>query len=1218
MKRRTRIALALLLGIPLLGASALLLYLNFADLSGWRTTVERVASDAIGRELRIGGKFRPEIGLTTRLVAGDVTLANPRWSDDRHMVAVESLDASIDLLSLIRGPITLRDVEISGARVVFEVGENGRFNWDINAGAPPQPPGPDVELVIADAALRDVSLVYAQPGRPELEANIAQLGFSDDGTGMLELGLEGSVMQSPFAVSGRLGTLVGLINATSVSHDLTGTLAGIEFSTEGAIADLGSLRGVDGRVSILGKDVGQILAPFGIGPIAAGPFEVSASVEPASDGQVVEVSGRAGEIHAEIVGVVDRLAPPGSIEAQVQLSGHDVRALARLAGIDDLPQQRFSVNGGVTWQGFPITLSEVLVRVGPNSLEASGVLGRPPAMLGTDLRFDGDGPDVSVLAAVAGIRMPRDDYAVHGRLIRTEHGVRAEEIEVRVGQSEVLAHGVVGDPPEYAGTSLQLEASVHRPDRYGHLVGRPLPEETLTVSGGFTEEDGAIDLEDIVARLGEHRIRVDGRIRPDHELVGSELQVRASGPDFSRLAGFAGLEGAPSIEYEIAGGLRVRAGGFDLRDVAAKVGEIEGRANGTVFLRPGLLGTTLDISGSGRDLGDLAWLTGLDILPNEDFDFAGAISVGERHYELAGTTARVGTITATADGVITDSTGFEGTELDLTVDVPDLQRIGSLAAAFIDLPQLPAERLVVRTRLTIDEQGYLLDGLDGSLGRTEFSADGRLGHPPRLVGTDLTIEAGGPDVSLVNTATGLKMPVAPFEVTGRLERLENSIRFHRVEGRIGEHQVSVDGSLGELPKLIATDLEVHASGPDTDLYERLFGIPNLPELPFTLDGRFSGTPERFSGREFKIKFGRSDLQGFFSVDFAGKPTVEARLDSHILDLSQFRKQLETTGDASHQRAKAEVSKTKKGALLFPDQPMNLYWLQAVDAEVAIQIGHLYLPTNQFRDITVDVHLEDGRLAIDRMTAAGRGDGLMTGSLLFEPSLESHRLDAEIAIRQVRFDPPEAMTELMQRPPIDIDIDLQAVGATPHQLASSTTGAVKLVIGDGIFDSSTLDLVTADILLTLINALNPFAKEDPTTELECGAALLIFDDGLARLEPMAFQSNTMTLLGEGRIDFETEKLNLRWVTKPRKGIGISASMITNPYIKLGGTLADPSIELKPIEAVTSTGVAVATLGLSLVAKGMFDRITAERKVCTKVLEQIDARARAASDAPKSNK
>jgi hypothetical protein len=287
--------------------------------------------------------------------------------------------------------------------------------------------------------------------------------------------------------------------------------------------------------------------------------------------------------------------------------------------------------------------------------------------------------------------------------------------------------------------------------------------------------------------------------------------------------------------------------------------------------------------------------------------------------------------------------------------------------------------------------------------------------------------------------------------------------------------------------------------------------------------------------------------------------------------------------------------------------MSLEWLQAADADVAIRIDHLYLRANQLRDLTVDLHLEDGRLAIDRMTAAGRGEGRMSGSLLFEPHQDVHRLDADISVRQIRLDPPEAMTQLVERPPIDIDIDLEAVGGTPHQLASSTNGAVQLVIGKGIFESSTLDLVTADILLTLIKAFNPFAKEDPTTELECGIALLSFEDGVAKLEPMAFQSDKMTMLGKGKIDLGTEKLNLEWVTKPRKGIGISASMITNPYIKLGGTLASPSIELKPLEAVTSTGVAVATMGLSLVAKGMFDRVTAEKKVCKKALEEIGRRA-----------
>jgi hypothetical protein len=67
------------------------------------------------------------------------------------------------------------------------------------------------------------------------------------------------------------------------------------------------------------------------------------------------------------------------------------------------------------------------------------------------------------------------------------------------------------------------------------------------------------------------------------------------------------------------------------------------------------------------------------------------------------------------------------------------------------------------------------------------------------------------------------------------------------------------------------------------------------------------------------------------------------------------------------------------------------------------------------------------------------------------------------------------------------------------------------------------------------------------------------------------------------------------------------MITNPYIKLGGTLTNPSIQIKELQAVASTGVAVATLGLSLVAKGMLDRVMADRDVCQDALTAIDAQS-----------
>ena len=148
---------------------------------------------------------------------------------------------------------------------------------------------------------------------------------------------------------------------------------------------------------------------------------------------------------------------------------------------------------------------------------------------------------------------------------------------------------------------------------------------------------------------------------------------------------------------------------------------------------------------------------------------------------------------------------------------------------------------------------------------------------------------------------------------------------------------------------------------------------------------------------------------------------------------------------------------------------------------------------------------------------------------------------------------------------------------PNGITAISNEPIGLIIGEGVMDNSLVDLVVADVLLEVLSLLNPFAKEEAVTRLQCGVVVVNVEDGVAVFAPMAVQTDKMTMLGRGRIDLDTEKINLEWITKPRKGIGISASMITNPYIKLGGTLADPSIEMKPLEAVTSTGIAVATGG-----------------------------------------
>jgi len=1280
MKRRSIVKIAaLVIGVPLLLLAIVLLYLNFADLSGWRDTVAGLASDAIGRELKINGEFQPEIGFTTRVVVTDITLANADWSNDPQMVSVDRLAGEIDLLSLLFGPITIRDVEISGARVLFETGTGGRFNWALGSGESDGGDGGDVELVISHALLNDLQMVYTQPQKRELEALLSKLEFTDDGTGMLDLDLAGNLDGSAVAISGRLGTFIGLINANRVEHDLEGRFADAEFGLRGTIGDLGSLTGVEGGVTVSGPELSHITDSFGLDPVIEGPFTAEASVRPSEDNSDFDLEAAAGGISAKVTGVTDSLTDPSSLDATVTASGPSIRPVGAFIGVAVLPDEEFSVSGGVRWEGFPITFNELEIKVGENTLSANGVLGAPPQMLGTDFTIQGDGPNVSSIGALAGFDLPSVSFSVGGRVLRVEDGLQVDTIEAHVGRTILRVDGKVGDPPDYAGTTLMLHAEGPSMAHFKNLIGKELPAEPFAINGRLVERNDAIGLEGVSARLGRTTLRLDGSLKTAKGLSGTRLHIRAQGPDAAKLAWLAGVTGVPQEAWTLKSGFAILDSGYRLDGLSATVGSLKAQGDGLLSTTRGLVGTDLQIHIEDTDLSHPASIAGIAGLPHDAFKIDTRVRIEGPGYRLDGFTATIGDMDLDVDGLIGappelegtlvrvtargpklsslnqylgqtglppapfsvsgnahiiggayaldgvlaevdgnrvtlagtvhPTKGLVGTDVEIEISVPNLGRAGRLADGFTDLPALPADPSTVKTRLQIDEEGYQIKGLRATLANAEASIDGRVGAPPELLGTDLRFNADGPNASLLTSVTGVTVPVAPFQLNGRVERHDAGFQFHGVTARLGEYRAAIDGSLGKLPKLVGTNLEVHASGPGTGLIKELAGLSRLPDKPFKLEGKFNGTPERFTARDFSLTFGPNDLNGSFTVDITGKPNVHARLTSNHLDL---RERLEKKDAAPEDASKAAPQTSVKRMRLISDEPFDLALLQKADADVAVRIDEIVLLTNRLHDVSVDLRLDDGRLEIERLAAVGLDQGSASGSLVLEPIGDQHRLRAQLKMLQIRLDLPGTAIDPASQPPVDIEIDIEARGATPHELASSSNGSVQVVIGKGMMGNEILDLVTADILLTLLTAFNPFAKEDAATELQCVVALVTLENGLARLEPMAFQSDKMTMLGKGKIDFGTEELDLNWVTKPRKGIGLSASMITNPYIKLGGTLATPAIEVKPMEAVAQTGAAVATLGLSLVAKGMYDRVTAEKKVCKKALEEIGRRADGSSE------
>jgi len=1272
MRRKILIGLAVAVGLPLLAVVAVVLYLNVADLGRYRDTVERMASAAIGRELRIGGEFRPELGFTTRVVASDVTLANPDGWHDPHMVTVGRLEAELDLSSLVFGPLTINDLTASGVQVLLEADDRGRATWHFDSGTEAGAEVESVDVRIAHAAFTDVGLVFKDPSLPRpIELTRTDLELRTDETGTVDLELKGQLNGAPLQLAGRLGTLGNLLAAGAVEPDLRGRLGDVELAFHGRIEDLASLAGADIVAEAGGPDMAAVGDRFGIPRLPAAPFRVKATASPLPSGSAVALAGELDRMTATVDGSIDSLLSPGDIDVAVSAAGPDVSVIGTLEGIPGLPADPFTVSGKIRWQGLPVSFDGFVAQVGDNRLSLEGVLGAPPALLDSDFRIEASGPNIAALTALAGIRLPEEDFEISGRLVRAEEGLRLEGIAARIGTTNLTADGIVGEPPGFAGTELTVSASGPDIASYGGLLGVDLPAEPFEAAGRLAPKGDEIMLEGVELRLGSNIAHLEGRIAATPGIVGTELRLSANGPGLDWLAPIIGLEELPEAAYRVDGGLGIVARGYRLENVEVDLGWLSVEVDGVIASSPDLEGTEVTAAAHGTDISHLASLAGMTGVPPQPFRAAavlevtgdgyllesleaalgdvelkaegrvgrlpdlvgthlqleadvprmsalewavdglrlpqapisasGGIGIGPDGYRLEGVVAELAGIRLAVDGLIVAAPRLAGTDISVALDGPDLGDAGRIVeeTGLVQLPALPAEPYAMTGGLRIGDAGYELRTVRATLGTATAHLDGTIGQPPGLVGSDLTVDVDGPNASLFSAITGVVVPVAPFRLSGRIERGDTGIRFHEMAAQLGEYHATADGLLGEPPGLIGTDFEIHANGPSLALFEQLFDLPMLPDEPFAAGAHLDGNPQRFKGERVTLRIGGSDLRGEFRLDVSGRPTLQARLESDRVDVAKFLRQR-----ADRKRALEEEGgppATEKRDRVIPDTPFELGVIRGVDADVVWKVADLRLAVERITDITIDLDLQDGRLKIGPLAATGSAGGRLNGELLLEPAGEAYALTTGLSLEGGRLVVSRHDEDPSQRPPMDVYIQYSGSGTSAREMAASSDGFVAVVLGEGVMDNSLVDMVTADILLTLLETLNPFSKTEDHSRLQCAVVLATFDDGFARLDPMAVQTDRMTMLGGGTIDLETEKIKLNWVTKPRKGLGLSASMITNPYISLGGTLADPDLALKPLEAVTTTGIAVATGGLSILARGLFDRITAENKVCDKAMK-----------------
>ena len=123
--------------------------------------------------------------------------------------------------------------------------------------------------------------------------------------------------------------------------------------------------------------------------------------------------------------------------------------------------------------------------------------------------------------------------------------------------------------------------------------------------------------------------------------------------------------------------------------------------------------------------------------------------------------------------------------------------------------------------------------------------------------------------------------------------------------------------------------------------------------------------------------------------------------------------------------------------------------------------------------------------------------------------------------------------------------------------------------------------------------------------------LTVTDGKVEGAPSMFMSTSkIRVVAQGEVNLKNEKIRLSARTTPRRVVSFSAAELVIPYIQVVGTLASPRLAVDEAGVLITGGAAVATGGLSLLARGLWDRLSKSGDACKQMsqqaLKQLDGR------------
>ena len=398
----------------------------------------------------------------------------------------------------------------------------------------------------------------------------------------------------------------------------------------------------------------------------------------------------------------------------------------------------------------------------------------------------------------------------------------------------------------------------------------------------------------------------------------------------------------------------------------------------------------------------------------------------------------------------------------------------------------------------------------------------------------------------------------------------------------GGAKISLDGTIAKPMTAQGLNLKLNVRGQDVAALGPLAGAA-LPKMgPYSVAGTLQGSPQDLAVKGLAVKMGGSDIGGDVRVRLGGaKPDIVASLTSKLLNAADFG---QSDKAAKAAPAKAEPAKEGEQKRVFPDDPLPLDGLSAVDAKVDLAVARLMASGLIVEGVDLSAVIKGGKADVALKKAALSG-GAISANVSLDGRKGKSGLAADFKVKQV--DLGKLLKEMEITDILDAAVDasgkISGTGGSVRALMAGLNGNIQAVSKDGTIANQYIEMLAADLLKKM-------ASDSKVTKMNCFVTSFAIKQGIATNTALLFDTTNMVVTGEGKIDLKEEKLDMQVKPKPKDASLLSLAVPVN----IGGTLAEPSFApstgavVLGVASLAATAINPAALLIPLMSGGSDDK------------------------------